>query len=94
MHYARHVRDVHRQWRPYLCDLCGKAFKRPDALKQHKYLLNVYQLYLRNISNFKFFYKKSLLHSKPEKDGSFPFQCLIKSCLKKCHSRAHLKGKV
>jgi hypothetical protein len=39
-------------------------------------------------------FTKSLLHSKPEKDGSFPFQCLIKSCLKKCHSRAHLKGKV
>jgi hypothetical protein len=59
MHYARHVRDVHRQWRPYLCDLCGKAFKRPDALKQHKYLLNVYQISQRNISNFKFIYKKS-----------------------------------
>ncbi|XP_046464012.1 RE1-silencing transcription factor B-like isoform X2 [Daphnia pulex] len=67
MHYVRHVRDVHREWRPYLCDLCGKAFKRPDALKQH-----------------------NILHSTPEKDGSFPFQCLVKSCLKKCHSKAHL----
>ena len=38
MHYVRHVRDVHRQWRPYLCHNCGKAFKRPDALKQHSLL--------------------------------------------------------
>ena len=38
MHFLRHVKDVHRQWRPYLCHHCGKAFKRPDALKQHSVL--------------------------------------------------------
>ena len=38
MHFLRHVKDVHRQWRPYLCHHCGKAFKRRDALKQHSTL--------------------------------------------------------
>ena len=35
-HYLRHMNNVHSDHRPYLCDLCGKAFKRPDALRQHK----------------------------------------------------------
>jgi hypothetical protein len=35
-HYIRHVNNVHNNKRPYLCDHCGKAFKRPDALKQHR----------------------------------------------------------
>lgn len=35
-HYIRHVNNVHSNKRPYLCDFCGKAFKRPDALKQHR----------------------------------------------------------
>ncbi|GAB6030535.1 hypothetical protein CHUAL_007399 [Chamberlinius hualienensis] len=35
-HYIRHINDVHTNKRPFLCDFCGKAFKRPDALKQHK----------------------------------------------------------
>ncbi|GFR98374.1 zinc finger protein [Elysia marginata] len=39
MHLHRHMRDVHGpDIRPYLCDMCGKAFKRTDALKQHKAL--------------------------------------------------------
>lgn len=37
MHYERHRRDVHGPGlRPHLCDICGKAFKRTDALQQHK----------------------------------------------------------
>lgn len=36
-HYVRHQNNVHCNQRPYLCDLCGKAFKRPDALAQHKF---------------------------------------------------------
>lgn len=32
----RHRSNVHSEKRPYLCDLCGKSFKRPDALAQHK----------------------------------------------------------
>ncbi|BFZ01597.1 hypothetical protein BsWGS_04636 [Bradybaena similaris] len=37
MHLHRHVRDVHGpEVRPHLCDTCGKAFKRTDALQQHK----------------------------------------------------------
>ncbi|XP_069700864.1 zinc finger protein 275-like isoform X2 [Periplaneta americana] len=35
-HFIRHVNNVHNNNRPYLCDHCGKAFKRPDALKQHR----------------------------------------------------------
>ncbi|KAJ9576148.1 hypothetical protein L9F63_006970, partial [Diploptera punctata] len=35
-HFIRHVNNVHNDKRPYLCDHCGKAFKRPDALKQHR----------------------------------------------------------
>uniref|UniRef100_T1JIR3 C2H2-type domain-containing protein n=1 Tax=Strigamia maritima TaxID=126957 RepID=T1JIR3_STRMM len=35
-HYIRHVNNVHTNKRPYLCDFCGKAFKRTDALKQHR----------------------------------------------------------
>jgi DNA-directed RNA polymerase subunit RPC12/RpoP len=27
---------VHSEHRPYLCDTCGKSFKRADALKQHR----------------------------------------------------------
>lgn len=34
-HYVRHVNNVHGDKRPYLCHLCGKAFKRGDALQQH-----------------------------------------------------------
>ncbi|KAH9492117.1 hypothetical protein Btru_027003 [Bulinus truncatus] len=37
MHLQRHMRDVHGpEIRPHLCDICGKAFKRTDALQQHK----------------------------------------------------------
>ncbi|KAL8611935.1 hypothetical protein ACOMHN_034064 [Nucella lapillus] len=37
VHYDRHLRDVHGpQLRPHLCDICGKSFKRSDALQQHK----------------------------------------------------------
>ncbi|XP_046573536.1 zinc finger protein 286A-like [Haliotis rubra] len=35
-HYLRHRANVHGNSRPYLCDLCGMAFKRPDTLAQHK----------------------------------------------------------
>ncbi|GBM52849.1 Zinc finger protein 205 [Araneus ventricosus] len=34
-HYVRHVTSVHGDQRPYLCHICGKAFKRGDALQQH-----------------------------------------------------------
>ncbi|XP_054722704.1 zinc finger protein 530-like isoform X2 [Uloborus diversus] len=34
-HFVRHVNDVHGNRRPHLCHLCGKAFKRGDALRQH-----------------------------------------------------------
>ena len=30
------MNNVHMDRRPYLCDHCGKAFKRRDALKQHR----------------------------------------------------------
>ena len=37
MHLKRHYRDVHGpEVRPHLCDTCGKAFKRTDALQQHR----------------------------------------------------------
>lgn len=35
-HLVRHKSDVHGNNRPYLCDLCGMAFKRIDALAAHK----------------------------------------------------------
>lgn len=34
-HFVRHVNNVHGNKRPFLCHLCGKAFKRGDALLQH-----------------------------------------------------------
>lgn len=34
-HLDRHTNNVHGCHRPFLCHHCGKAFKRPDALKQH-----------------------------------------------------------
>ncbi|KAK8394998.1 hypothetical protein O3P69_006036 [Scylla paramamosain] len=34
-HFLRHIKNVHQNYRPFLCDICGKAFKRQDALKQH-----------------------------------------------------------
>ncbi|GFY65674.1 zinc finger protein [Trichonephila inaurata madagascariensis] len=34
-HFLRHVSNVHGDQRPYLCHICGKAFKRGDALQQH-----------------------------------------------------------
>ncbi|GIY71622.1 zinc finger protein 205 [Caerostris darwini] len=34
-HYLRHITNVHGNQRPYLCHICGKAFKRGDALQQH-----------------------------------------------------------
>ncbi|GFU01331.1 zinc finger protein [Nephila pilipes] len=34
-HFIRHVTNVHGDQRPYLCHICGKAFKRGDALQQH-----------------------------------------------------------
>ncbi|XP_049804449.1 zinc finger protein 583-like [Schistocerca nitens] len=34
-HLDRHTSNVHGCHRPFLCHHCGKAFKRPDALKQH-----------------------------------------------------------
>lgn len=37
VYFERHRRDVHGpEVRPHLCDICGKAFKRTDALQQHK----------------------------------------------------------
>ncbi|XP_068200293.1 uncharacterized protein [Palaemon carinicauda] len=34
-HFFRHIKNVHENHRPFQCDICGKAFKRQDALKQH-----------------------------------------------------------
>ncbi|KAK7069730.1 hypothetical protein SK128_014017, partial [Halocaridina rubra] len=31
-HFLRHIKNVHQNHRPFLCDICGKAFKRQDAL--------------------------------------------------------------
>ena len=36
VHYSRHMVDVHTEKRPYLCDTCGRGFKRNDALRQHR----------------------------------------------------------
>lgn len=35
-HMVRHKKNVHTEHRPYLCDTCGAAFKRTDALTAHK----------------------------------------------------------
>ena len=35
-HLVRHKADRHGNSRPFLCDLCGMAFKRIDALAAHK----------------------------------------------------------
>lgn len=35
-HFIRHVNNVHKNKRPFLCHFCGKAFKRGDALRQHQ----------------------------------------------------------
>jgi len=34
-HFRRHVDSVHHNLRPFLCDICGRRFKRHDALLQH-----------------------------------------------------------
>ena len=34
-HFQRHVDSVHKNIRPFLCDICGRRFKRRDALLQH-----------------------------------------------------------
>ncbi|WAR25293.1 ZN345-like protein [Mya arenaria] len=36
MNLLRHMETVHGGERPHLCDLCGKSFKRRDALKVHE----------------------------------------------------------
>lgn len=33
--FRRHVQTVHGNQRPYLCDICGRRYKRSDALAQH-----------------------------------------------------------
>jgi len=35
-HFRRHVDSVHKNVRPFLCDVCGRRFKRHDALLQHR----------------------------------------------------------
>ena len=34
-HFRRHVDSVHNNVRRFLCDVCGRRFKRHDALLQH-----------------------------------------------------------
>ncbi|CAM1305566.1 Uncharacterised protein g4105 [Pycnogonum litorale] len=34
-HFVRHMKNVHTNVRPFLCDLCGNAFKRADTLRHH-----------------------------------------------------------
>jgi len=34
-HFRRHVNSVHSNMRPYLCDVCGRRFKRSDGLRLH-----------------------------------------------------------
>jgi len=34
-HFRRHVNSVHNDIRQFLCDICGRRFKRHDALLQH-----------------------------------------------------------
>ncbi|ELU15767.1 hypothetical protein CAPTEDRAFT_167265 [Capitella teleta] len=33
--YLRHMNNIHLPVRPYLCDTCGKSFKRQDSLRTH-----------------------------------------------------------
>lgn len=37
-HYLRHVNAVHSEQCPYLCDHCGRGFKRKDSLAQHGFV--------------------------------------------------------
>jgi len=39
-HFRRHVDSVHNNLRPFLCDICGRRFKRHDALLQHSAVHN------------------------------------------------------
>jgi len=34
-HFRRHVDSVHNNLRPFLCDICGRRFKRRDVLLHH-----------------------------------------------------------
>ncbi|RXG72018.1 PR domain zinc finger protein 15 [Armadillidium vulgare] len=38
MHYIRHVKNVHENVRPFICQVCGDAFKRQDSLRQHQFI--------------------------------------------------------
>ena len=41
-HFRRHMDCVHNDVRPFLCDVCGRRFKRHDALLQHGLLVHTY----------------------------------------------------
>ncbi|KAG8235727.1 hypothetical protein J437_LFUL016362 [Ladona fulva] len=77
-HFERHQRDVHSELRPFLCDACGKAFKRADALRQHRAARH--QPLISNDGKIVSGSSSSL----------FSIYC-CPHCSKPCRSRAHLR---
>ncbi|XP_071453604.1 zinc finger protein 768-like [Hetaerina americana] len=78
-HFERHQRDVHSEVRPFLCDTCGKAFKRADTLRQHHVSRHHPSLTQdEGTAASDSSTTVSLLHCCPQ-------------CSKPCRSRAHLK---
>lgn len=92
----KHMRRVHKEYRPFICELCPKSFLTKQELGQHSRSHSDHRPFLCSICHAKFKSKHSLRwHDISFHRDVFPFSCL--SCDRKfkrqtslvIHKRTH-----
>ena len=76
-------------YRPYMCDLCPKTFRRSDTLAHHMQTHSPEKSYKCHLCNKMFGTRASLRKHLKTHSGLMPFECEI--CGKRCLERSNLK---
>ena len=83
-HFRRHVDSVHNNMRPFLCDICGRRFKRHDGLQQHSPVHSVDQSNTRGIVHRCTVCQRTFRSKVRHSHSTYIRTCLFSTKLAKC----------